>query len=646
MMDAKTRPLIWPIQSLAAASIWLCLGLLPPGVAGAESEAGASAGTIEELALVLSTLFPSMAGTAVAVVNDGSRIEVDRGSAQGLRPGLILTVYRSGEPLLHPLTGVVIATSETELGRAVIERVEAERAVARLLPSEDTPPVQAGDRVRLTAGRLPVALVSAASGSPVVVNRFLVALEETGRFQVKLVTPSEPVVSFVGQSSDEPVSLPATRLTALASEARAQGADYLFLFDIQLRKGLTIGAVAIAEAASGQSVDAVQTPLRLRVDGLPAEADDALLQALASREGRVFREARFSYRAEHAVIGDLDRDGFDELVVSDGWRVRVYSMHGGVPGPTAGPATTLLNPALLAEESVDRPGRRQLALELADIHGTGRPQLFVTAMIEDQRDSTKNRLDSYVLDWQEGGLKQVAEHQPYYFRVLSPSGRAPVLLAQQHSPHHPFYGDVVRLHWTGRAYEEQGAITLPPAVALYDFTIADLDGDGREELLYLDQQDFLVVATTAGERLGKSQERFGGVASFFDYIPAGVSQGGESSPDRARVLGRMVVIDLDGDGAVEIVVPKNVPLTRMIERVKGYRYGQIYVLGWDGRQFVEKWTIPRVEGIIADVGVARLLGGDAGLQLLVLANPTFTDKGIKDFFTSSSQLLLYAVPQG
>jgi hypothetical protein len=84
----------------------------------------------------------------------------------------------------------------------------------------------------------------------------------------------------------------------------------------------------------------------------------------------------------------------------------------------------------------------------------------------------------------------------------------------------------------------------------------------------------------------------------------------------------------------------------MIERVKGYRYGQIYVLGWDGRQFVEKWTIPRVEGIIADVGVARLLGGDAGLQLLVLANPTFTDKGIKDFFTSSSQLLLYAVPQG
>jgi hypothetical protein len=305
-----------------------------------------------------------------------------------------------------------------------------------------------------------------------------------------------------------------------------------------------------------------------------------------------------------------------------------------------------LSPVLLAEESADRPGRRQLALDLADIHGAGRPQLFVTAMIVDQKDATKDRLDSYVLDWQSGGLTRLIEHQPYYFRVLSPPGRAPMLVAQRRSLHRPFGGAVVRLQWNGRAYEEQGTLALPAEVALYDFLLADLDTDGRDEYLYLDRRDFLVVADAAGERLATSDERFGGVASFIDYIPAGVTRQSGDAPERARLLGRMVVVDLDGDGSVEIVVPKNVPLTRMIERVKGYRHGQVFVFGWDGRRLVEKWTIPKVEGVIADIGVARLLGGDAGLQLLVLANPTFTEKVIKDFFASSSQLLLYAVPQG
>ena len=624
------------MKTFPAASIWPCLGLLLLGAVGGVSGVGAAApapqtaSTIEELALALSTLFPGVDGTVVTVEDD--RMEVDRGAAQGLRPALALAVYRAGEPFRHPLTGVPIASSETPLGRAIVERVESERAMVRLLAEPTAPPVRVGDRVRLTSGPIPVALATASSGSPPIAGRFLAALEETGRFQAKSLVFSAPAPSLIGEATALPeaaawsFSPPSSLLVALAPDARAQGADYLFLFDLRLRKGIILGAVAVVETTTGRLVDAVQAPLQLRADELPGETADPLLQLLASRDGRAFREVRFAHRAEQAVIGDLDQDGQDELVVSDGSRLRVYRMNA-------------LSPTLLAEEPSDRPGRRHLALDVADIHALGRPQLFVTAMVDD-------RLDSYVLIWRDGALQRVVEHQPYYFRVLTPPGRPPLLLAQHRSLSSPFYGDVVRLAWTGRAYDEREALALPPSVAIYDVAMADFDRDGRDDLLYLDQQDILVLVSADGRRLGASRESFGGVASFIEYLPAGINQGSGQLPARARLLGRMLVVDLDGDGSVEVIVPKNVPLTKRIERIKGYRYGQIYALGWDGRQFVQKWVIPRVEGVIADIAVAQWLGRDAGPQVLVLANSTFKDKIMKDFFAKSSYLWLYAVPQG
>lgn len=613
-------------------SLWLgagfCLtGMVPAARADTavdQPPAQAAESTVEELALVLSTFFLTASGTVLSI--DGDRVELDLGTAQGVRPALTLTVYRVGEPFRHPLTGVPMASSETILGGAIVEHAEPGRAVARLLepPSE---PLRAGDRVRLTADRLPIAL---ASTSPAVAARLLLALEETGRFRAKPLVFSQPLPSFIGAPAQAADATPGARWAAFARDARAQQADYLFVFDVQVRGGLAAGAVAIVETRTGRLVDSVETPLRLRPEEYPSDLSDPVLRTLAANSGRAVREAQFSYRAEHAVVGDLDGDGVEELVVSDGHRLRLYRMDERGDG---------LSPTLLAEEPSGRPGRRHLALDLADIHGLGRPQLFVTAMAGD-------RLDSYVLVWKDGQLTRVAGEQPYYFRVLRAPARPPLLLAQRRGLSAPFAGDVRRMRWTGGTYEEGDAVALPSSVGIYDFTMADLDGDGRDELLYLDRQDHLIAMSVEGRRLGASDVSFGGVESFIEYVPAGITKSSQDAPARARVLARMVVADLDGDGTLEVVVPKNVPLTTRFERLRGYQYGQIYALGWEGDRFVQKWVIPKVEGVIADIGLARAPGGDGAAQVLVLANPTARTTIMRDFFAKSSQLLLYAVPQG
>jgi hypothetical protein len=479
----------------------------------------------------------------------------------------------------------------------------------------------------------------------VVTDRFRTALEGTGRFHLLSFTPSTPVPTLIADSFVSAADIE-RKAAPLAAAARAQGADYLMVFDARLRPVGAMGAVLIMETREGRTVDAVQVPLRLNTDELPAGStagsldhppdhpsdhppdhqNDPLLQMMTTQEGQAFRVVDFPYRAEHFVIGDLEGGGEPEMVVSDGSRLRIYRLKA-------------LTPELLAEEPLDHAGRRQLAIDLADINGTGYPQLFVTAMVGDL-------LDSYVLQWRHGALTRVAEHQPYYFRVLTPPGRPVMLVGQKRSITTPFYDHVMTLEWTGRDYREGDAVTLPKGVTIYDFAVTDFAHAGRGQLLYLDRNDRLVLVDLTGHMLGRSRDSFGGVESFVEYRPMTINQSADQPPARARIPARLTVADLNGDGAMEITVPQNVPWTTRFERLKVYQYGQIHALRWDGRQFTEQWSIPRVDGVIADIAVARLLGAAGGAQVMVLITPTVADKvtELKEFFSSQSQLLFYAVP--
>ncbi|HUJ79462.1 MAG TPA: VCBS repeat-containing protein [Nitrospiria bacterium] len=644
-MSAIAASLIRPFVCRMAAGlavVALCLADTGPSAAGGTTSQSAS--TLQELAFVVGTLFPRLDGSVTAV--HGDAVEIDRGLNQGLRPGLVLTVTRLGEIFRHPLTGIVLGESELRLGVLVIEHASADHAVGRFIGTAGSTAVivQPGDRVRTDDGLLPVALVSTAA-SQVVTARFHEALEETGRFQLRSFTPSVPVPVLITESigcggpcgSDQsssdastPQSSLLTEMKPLAAAALAQGADYLIVFDAQLRPAGAMGAVLIVETREGRQVDAVQVPLHLKPDELPAgptaDTADPLLLMMSTREGEAFRVVDLPYRGEHFALGDLDGDGTTDMVVSDGNRVRVYRLKS-------------LTPELVAEEPAGRADRRQLAIDLADINHSGRPQLFVTAM-------TRDALDSYVLQWQNGQLMPVVDHQPYYFRVLTPPKGPVLLLGQKRSLSAAFYDRVTTLEWTGRDYREGEALTLPSGVTIYDFAVADFAHDGRGQLLYRDKDDRLVLVEPGGRVLGQSRDTFGGVESYIEYQPMTVNQGLDQPPARARIPARLTVTDLDGDGAMEVAVPENVPWTTRLERLKVYRYGQVHVLRWNGRQFTESWSIPRVEGVIADLAVVKLLGSGGGTQVMVLINPTVTEKvtDVKQLFASRSQLLFFAVP--
>ena len=127
------------------------------------------------------------------------------------------TIFRRGEVFRHPITNQPLGHTELVLGTLVVTEVEPAHATGRLVPIADRPAPAPGDGARITAGRLPVAVlptsgVQAAFETSdqtqlLLVARFSALLEKTGRFLA--VDPQRvlDVVGGPGGSSPSPLEV-------------------------------------------------------------------------------------------------------------------------------------------------------------------------------------------------------------------------------------------------------------------------------------------------------------------------------------------------------------------------------------------------------------------------------------------------------
>ncbi len=141
-------------------------------------------GNIADIAKAIVTYFPKARGKVSSV--DASDIVIQSENETGLSAGILLSVYREGEPFYHPDTKVLLGHFEDKIAGVEVVNVSDGQITARVI-GETIPAVAslAGSLVRLTAASIPMR-VSGGAGEE---NRFLIhelglALEETGRFAI------------------------------------------------------------------------------------------------------------------------------------------------------------------------------------------------------------------------------------------------------------------------------------------------------------------------------------------------------------------------------------------------------------------------------------------------------------------------------
>lgn len=173
------------------------LGGVPAAWAGLADRVGATFGLMADEFIKASQ---PVEGTVVSI--EGERLFVDLGGPTGAQAGQELTVYRKGEVFHHPLTGRPLGRYEEHLGYAQIRGVYPQFSECTFVPAPDRPSPEVGDGVRVSRGRIKIAVAPlldlTRSGADVRRVPYLIAsvLERSKRFVV--VDPLAVADMFAG----------------------------------------------------------------------------------------------------------------------------------------------------------------------------------------------------------------------------------------------------------------------------------------------------------------------------------------------------------------------------------------------------------------------------------------------------------------
>ena len=171
-------------SALGAVFMAVVLLVSVPGEAGLADQVGATFGLLVQEVM---NAFPAVEGLVVSV--DGDRVYLDLTEKDGVQRGQEFTVFRKGEEFVHPLTRKPLGRFEDVLGYAQITRVEPRFSEAVFISVPDREKVAAEDGVRITRGRIKVAvaptldLTKAQADLRRVPFMIALGLDQTKRFQ-------------------------------------------------------------------------------------------------------------------------------------------------------------------------------------------------------------------------------------------------------------------------------------------------------------------------------------------------------------------------------------------------------------------------------------------------------------------------------
>ncbi len=633
----------WPVLMMVALIV---------GLASAQAQVADYSTAASRVAEKLVQAFPKVRGLVVSVEQQG-KLVVDLTAKDGVYPGLEMEVFRQGEPFKHPVSGEVMGRMDKTVASLRVVDVQDRFAVGQLLEQEGS--VKAGDGVRVTGARILLGLAkvesppAAETAARTIARELELALQKTGRFEVFDNRIMRSTLIKAGLKEDVPLTDPAAlrvlreglRLSALALPSLGEGGRVL---DVQLRSvrtahPLTVvsveGFTAVAETAPEPAARPEPAPskqaARTPAPG-PAPAwigpDDPkrlntgfLVAPSAAMPGSgLILGPDFDATMRAMAVGDLLGDGQPAVAVADADRIQIFAVE---KGRTFRHLWTS-----------QRSSNNILGLDVADVNGNGRAELFVTNYYG-------RRVNSYVLEWQGSEMVPIWRDVPLYFRTLAPQGK-PALYVQSVAADKPFAGPVSRLEWREGKYHVADALNLPKDVSfLYGMTVGDMFNKGGQQVARIDESNRLVIYE-GGQRRYRSSHRFGGTELYLDFQPAGFSAivAGKMDQDqrqRVYVEGRLQVADVDGDGKNELVLFENTPAPGyLFQDLRVYEKGKLSSLQWNG-QFVEVlWESQELEGYIADFTLVSLNGDGALDIVLLVVHPT-----LLGFGTGRSSLLVY-----
>ncbi|MBW2019368.1 MAG: VCBS repeat-containing protein [Deltaproteobacteria bacterium] len=297
--------------------------------------------------------------------------------------------------------------------------------------------------------------------------------------------------------------------------------------------------------------------------------------------GSFWKSRNFEEHIKGMSIGDIDGDGHQEVVFISQNQIFVYR--------------NVERRFIKVKEISGEPNDNFIGVDVADINGNGKAEIFVTNL-----NTLRDVLQSFVLEWEAGDFVTISKGNNWYYRVIELPMQGPVLLGQKRGLSDPFLGDIYELGWRNGNYEGIHTMDIPRGVNVFAFTIGDVLDDGQEMILAFDENDYLQILTRSGAREWKSDEYYGGSVNYLEMA----SENEPSEKGRLFLAQRIFIKDLDRDGKKEVIVIKNhAGTSRLFKRYRQFSSSEIVSLSWNGLGLGLNWKTRKIHGYVSDFAI-------------------------------------------
>jgi len=508
----------------------------------------------------LLALFPKVDGEVIEV--QGKRLTLTLGKRNGIQPGLDLSLYREGRELRHPRTGQLLGRTEETLGRVSVLEVFEAYSTASVSQGGGARP---GDKVRVSAGKVPLTLLPLASVGmraslvEAVVHELVEGLTRTGRFQVTMGDQvaiwltregihGEQVLKGegLGRAAEQ---FKIQHLVALSfSQLERKPYMEVRLFTFPRVEPLLSTAFFIPPSVKPPAERQFSASTRDRGPaGKPREKRSLLARLLggdleagtySSGEATIpLKEvAKFAFPVVGMDVAVSPRDQIPRIVLTDGARIFLHR---------------LVNQALELEWTYNSRGLGPLlSLQLADLDGDGTFEVVVN------RHHHQTGLTSFILEAKEGKPQLLVDNISAILLALDENGDGvkETLWGQRyHSQQFFTAGQAERYAVKNGSLVSAGPVGVPASFRATGAAMANIAGKGTRALAFIDEHQRLRIAMGA-EETWRSSSAVGDKGQVAEVlIPFG--------PTTRSLFFKMepipLAVDLDADGIEEIVVPQN-----------------------------------------------------------------------------------------